>query len=1049
MDAPVKDSTIPFSFFVELVQAIAAIQPHRSTQTQPRTARYLETRVYKTFKRWVTALHERYSPLPAGTVAVVLRSLFPEEDVDRKFGMQETRLAQYIAKILGVSSISHGRGERLRYWNGEHAFGCLGSEVETVMSNNSSARVSKLSLIRVDALLAELAAKCPFSAAQADETAITLRRSREAILTELYTSLSPSECSVATQIILKDLRPLLYPIPQDASHYTSALLGYKSNAIAMLTKEAAMHAWDPSGRLSLIFKTRANLAEAACAFEGFANGEGLPQPTVGLPIQIPKCVKGQGPAQSLRVLSGADKVWVETKYDGERAQIHVWFDENSAPHIRIFSKSGRDSTLDRAGIHAVILDSLSISIRGFPVSEDIEPASREPSFKQSVIIEAELVAYSDMLHRIDEFWRIRSLIASTAVGARHKSPPPAPSSTQQEAMGTQCSLVSNASDEGTRHLALVFFDILILDNVSLLSFPYSERRSILERIVRVRPGYSMLAERTCITMGMADTEEKFRELFARVIADHQEGVVIKADGAKYAEKRWPWVKLKRDYIPGHGDTVDLVLLAASWEKDRARELRVPPAAYTTFYFGAVTNTEDLKVDPTRQPHFEIIFTSSYGLAREQLEELNFMIKSSDVVPCRQRTAVGLSYTFKLCPSLAPPAVFLRRPLLAELFGAGFTKAQGSLLYALRFPRIVKVFRPSDRPWIDGMCLVELQRIARAAVGRDRSGKAEDDWAKAMFRPDEPPSPGVRCPIKRKQTEETWVEKLTEFDKKRSPQSLRKRARVDAAAAKKAANINEENADASMSGSPRARAGVARLHSISNLVSPLPRRENQNDCPPGPSKRPFTPTSSYSDQSTQHIALHPMSPISPARAESLQPLQAEQTTPAIHGSSGRHQFADAPISQSSPVASGLGTPPSPSTSKVFTIHQFLQDSAVWLARPHGTPRPVWRAPSHAVIAAGCQLQSLPALLVACGWEPAPSCSWARRGVVFVDESEDDGAWFSSTLEALARKRAALLGQGASGTCKPIFVMSMKQLAHNALADKATAEEFEGRAICLLG
>lgn len=45
-------------------------------------------------------------------------------------------------------------------------------------------------------------------------------------------------------------------------------------------------------------------------------------------------------------------MWVETKYDGERAQIHVWFDEDGSPRIRIFSKSGRDSTLDRAGIHS-------------------------------------------------------------------------------------------------------------------------------------------------------------------------------------------------------------------------------------------------------------------------------------------------------------------------------------------------------------------------------------------------------------------------------------------------------------------------------------------------------------------------------------------------------------------------------------------------------------------------------------------------------------------------------------------------------------------------
>lgn len=150
----------------------------------------------------------------------------------------------------------------------------------------AQAGASNVSIYRVEALLAELAGTCAFSADVTRQATRTSRRSREAILTELYTSLSPSESAVVTQIILKDLRPLLYPIPASASHYTSALLEYKSNAVTMLTKEAAMHAWDQSGRMSLIFRTRANLEEAATAYEGFASGEGFPQPTVGVPIQV-------------------------------------------------------------------------------------------------------------------------------------------------------------------------------------------------------------------------------------------------------------------------------------------------------------------------------------------------------------------------------------------------------------------------------------------------------------------------------------------------------------------------------------------------------------------------------------------------------------------------------------------------------------------------------------------------------------------------------------------------------------------------------------------
>ena len=168
--------------------------------------------------------------------------------------------------------------------------GCLGDEVKTVISDASHSQASTvvMTIQKVDALLTELAAKCAFSAASVHQSFVNAppRRTREAVLTELYTSLGPSDCTVITQIILKDLRPLLYPIPRSATHYTTALLRYNSTAITMLTKEAAMHAWDPTGRMSLIFKSRASLDETARAYESLQAGEVLPQPEFGIPVQV-------------------------------------------------------------------------------------------------------------------------------------------------------------------------------------------------------------------------------------------------------------------------------------------------------------------------------------------------------------------------------------------------------------------------------------------------------------------------------------------------------------------------------------------------------------------------------------------------------------------------------------------------------------------------------------------------------------------------------------------------------------------------------------------
>ena len=66
-----------------------------------------------------------------------------------------------------------------------------------------------------------------------------------------------------------------------------------------------------------------------------------------------------------------------------------------------------------------------------------------------------------------------------------------------------------------------------------------------------------------------------------------EGLILKPLNSAYNDfcKPMKWVKLKKDFIPGAGDTLDFHVVGARWDRDRGRELVVPPSTMTTFYVG--------------------------------------------------------------------------------------------------------------------------------------------------------------------------------------------------------------------------------------------------------------------------------------------------------------------------------------------------------------------------------------------------------------------------------------------------------------------------------
>ena len=62
--------------------------------------------------------------------------------MNRKFDMQEARLAQQLARVFGHPGNSGGRRSRLSSWSADGSSGCLGAEVREFLTATTSVSVS-------------------------------------------------------------------------------------------------------------------------------------------------------------------------------------------------------------------------------------------------------------------------------------------------------------------------------------------------------------------------------------------------------------------------------------------------------------------------------------------------------------------------------------------------------------------------------------------------------------------------------------------------------------------------------------------------------------------------------------------------------------------------------------------------------------------------------------------------------------------------------------------------------------------------------------------
>ena len=405
-----------------------------------------------------------------------------------------------------------------------------------------------------------------------------------------------------------------------------------------------------------------------------------------------QCIQAQSIAHTFHKLKeqGETSFMAELKYDGERMQIHV------SDKITIFSKSGRNSTLDRLDTHPLIRASLGM----------IQPyfSLERPTYLKNVqqcILEAELLIFNDELGMFERFGTVHEF---------RKTDP------------------NSRVEYQNRHVCVVFFDLLHLNGADLLDLPLESRRRALRDIIQPIPNFVFISamERFQFSSGPLHLEsmDGLRRHFDHVIQQAEEGLIIKGcQSHYYPGTRHYWLKMKPDYMKQLGDTAEFCILGGSYQP-RNNYLGLCQKEYpyllNTFFVGVLSNKQQV-LNLGLNPRFEILFTVEAGFSRDVL--LRFCQKYHlDRIPFSKSSENPFGFSFRLANSL-PKMDYLFPPTIVTLKGSSFV--QQSLVWVLRHPRLEGF--PIDKTWQDVLDFDELQVLGEASAAQTLDPSKQDTF----------------------------------------------------------------------------------------------------------------------------------------------------------------------------------------------------------------------------------------------------------------------------------------------------------------------------------
>lgn len=383
--------------------------------------------------------------------------------------------------------------------------------------------------------------------------------------------------------------------------------------------------------------------------------------SLGVPVK-PMLAKPAKGLQEVSARLSGKRFTGEWKYDGERAQIHVL----SRDKIQVYSRNSENMTEKYPDVIKVIQDNLC---------EDV----------QNCIIDSELVAFDQVSKKILPFQ-----VLSTR--------------------GRKSIAIENIKV----NVCVYPFDCMVYNGTPIVKESLEKRRERLWKLLREEEGKLKFA-----TYRNFDelAEEDIQAFLDESIAGSCEGLMLKtlSEDATYepSKRSLNWLKLKKDYLTGMADSIDVVPIGAFYGKGRR-----------TGAFGSYL----LAIYDAEAEEYQTVCKTGTGFSDEDLASHSefFRAKALDVPESNYNVSDKLKpdVWLEACQVWEIRAADLSiSPVHTAAFGA---KADGKGI-ALRFPRFLRIREDKSPEESTGPEQIVEMFEAQAVMGTDSNQAGDDDF----------------------------------------------------------------------------------------------------------------------------------------------------------------------------------------------------------------------------------------------------------------------------------------------------------------------------------